>query len=59
MSKCGMYYLLNMFHEKYRGWNSSTVVFSCWVDLAQQSAGIKNSQKNMSSHVILIVFFKF
>ena len=25
-------------HEKYKGWNSSTIVFSCWADLAQPSA---------------------
>ena len=28
-----------------------------WADLAQPSAGIKNSPKNLCSHVIFIVFF--
>ena len=46
-------------HGKYRGWNGSTVKISCWAVLAQLSAGIKNSPKNLCSHVIFIVFFKF
>ena len=52
----GMY---DVFHGKYRGWNGSTVEISCWADLARPSAGIKNSLKNLCSHVIFIVFFKF
>jgi hypothetical protein len=39
-------------HEKYRGWNGSTVEISCWADLARPLAGIKNSPKNLCSHVI-------
>ena len=46
-------------HGKYRGWNGSTVEISSWADLARPSAGIKNSPKNLCSHVIFIVFFKF
>ena len=46
-------------HGKYRGRNGSTVKISCWADLARPSAGIKNSPKNLCSHVIFIVFFKF
>ena len=45
-------------HGKYRGWNGSTVEISFWADLDRQSAGIKNSPKNLCSHVIFIVFFK-
>ena len=46
-------------HGKYRGWNGSTVEISCWAELARSSAGIKNRPKNLCSHVIFIVFFKF
>ena len=38
-------------HEKYRGWNSSSVVFSCWADLSWPSAGIK------PAHVMLLSLF--
>ena len=50
---------LALIHGKYRRWNGSTVEISCWADLAQPSAGIKNSPKNLCSHIIFIVFFKF
>ena len=45
-------------HGKYREWNGNTFEISCWADLAQPSAGIKNSPKNLCGHVIFIVFFK-
>ena len=41
------------------GMAGSTVEISCWVDLARSSAGMKNGPKNLCSHVIFIVFFKF
>ena len=61
--KCGLATRLKLpkycNHGKYRGWNGSTVEISCWADLPQPLAGIKNSPKNLCSHVIFIVFFKF
>ena len=39
-------------------WNSITIVFSCWADLARLLAGIKKNRP-MYIHVIFIVFFKF
>ena len=35
-------YVEFMYQEKYRGRNSSTVVFICWADLARLLAGTKN-----------------
>ena len=45
-------------HEKYRWWNNSTVVFSCWADLARPSAGMKTAQKTcaaMSFSLLLLI----
>ena len=46
-------------HGKYWELNGSTVEISCWAYLAWLLAGMKNSPKNLCSHVIFIVFFKF
>ena len=46
-------------HGKYRGWNGSTFEINCWADLAQPSARIRNSPKNLCSHFIFIIFFEF
>ena len=43
-------------HGKYSGWNGSPVEISCWADFARPSAGIKNSPKNLWSHVIFLCF---
>ena len=56
VSKC---YVDSTQHGKYWGWNGSTDEISCWADLAWPLAGIKNSRKNLCSHVIFIVFFNF
>ena len=53
------FYELVWFKEKYRGWYSSTIVFSCWANLTWPLAETKNRTKIIYSHVIFNVFFMF